>query len=94
MNGRELIIILRGEFGTIMLQLGKIEFRIIFFIPNIKILFFIFKLIINLYHIGCMIFDMRRKKKLKIYSKKRELPDWNDMAVWKDVRPAYVSEVV
>jgi hypothetical protein len=41
-----------------------------------------------------MIFDMRRKKKLKIYSKKRELPDWNDMAVWKDVRPAYVSEVV
>ena len=58
-----------------MLQLGKIQFKIIFFILNIKILFFIYKMIMNLYHISCMIFYMRRKKKLKKYVKERELPD-------------------
>jgi len=31
LNGRELIIMLRGEFERITVQLGKIEFRIIFF---------------------------------------------------------------
>jgi ABC-type multidrug transport system permease subunit len=52
LNGRELIIMLRGEFERITVQLGKIEFRIIFFITNITILFFIYYQIINLYHIG------------------------------------------
>jgi hypothetical protein len=30
LNARELIIILRGGFGRITLQLGKIEFKIFF----------------------------------------------------------------
>jgi hypothetical protein len=42
LNAREMIIMLRRGFERIMLQLGKIEFKIIFLIPNIKILFFIY----------------------------------------------------
>jgi hypothetical protein len=41
-NGRERMIIVQGGFGRITLQLGKIEIKIIFFIPNTKILFFIY----------------------------------------------------
>jgi hypothetical protein len=62
LNGRELIIMLRGEFERITVQLGKIEFRIIFFITNITILFFIYNQIINLYHIGVWFFEQGVKK--------------------------------
>jgi hypothetical protein len=41
-NGRERMIIVQGGFGRITLQLGKIEIKIIFFIPNTKILFLIY----------------------------------------------------
>ena len=42
LNERELMIILRGEVERITMQLGKIKIRIIFYISNIKILFFIY----------------------------------------------------
>jgi len=41
-----------------------------------------------------MIFCMRRIKKPKKYAKERELSGWNDMTMWMDFRPSYVSEAV
>jgi hypothetical protein len=62
LNAKELIIMLRGEFERITVQLGKIEFRINFFITNITILIFIYYQIINLYHIGVWFFKQGVKK--------------------------------
>jgi len=33
-----------------------------------------------------------QKKKTKKYARKNALPDWNDVAVWKDSRPPYIPE--
>jgi hypothetical protein len=58
----EQMIILRGEFERITLQLGNIENNTIcFLILNIKISFVINSYKIRLYHVGCVIFCMRRK---------------------------------
>jgi hypothetical protein len=41
-----------------------------------------------------MIFGTRCKRKPKKYAKERELPNWKDVAVWKDARLSYVLEAV
>jgi len=62
----EQMILLWEGFERITLQLGNIEKNmIIFFNLNIKISFVINSYRISLYHIGCMIFYMRRKRNLK-----------------------------
>jgi hypothetical protein len=53
------------------MQLGKIEFKIIFLIPDIKILFFIYYQIINLYYIGCVILVRGTKETQKICERMR-----------------------
>jgi hypothetical protein len=40
-NGKELMIMLRGGFERITLQLGKIEFRIIFLFQILKFIFYL-----------------------------------------------------
>jgi len=30
----------------------------------------------------------------KKYTKESDLPGWNDMGVWKDFRPPYISETI
>jgi len=54
-------------FGKITVQLGKIEFKILFFYTNVKILFFII-LIDNLflpYRLSGLWYEMQKKKKKK-----------------------------
>jgi hypothetical protein len=61
------MIMLRGGFGRITLQLDNIENNMIMFflILNIKISFVIISYRIRLYHVSCVIFGLRRKTNLK-----------------------------
>ena len=40
-----------------------------------------------------MIFDIKHKKSKK-YAKESDLLGWNDVTVWKDFKPPYISETV
>jgi hypothetical protein len=67
LSGIAQMIMLRWGFGRITLQLGNIENNMIFFknLLYIKISFVINSYKIHLYHVGCVTFGMRCKKKLK-----------------------------
>ena len=41
-----------------------------------------------------MIFGTSPKKKQKQYARENKLPIWNDVTVWKDFRPPYISKAV
>jgi len=60
------MIILRGVFGRLTLQLTNIENNTIFFkkILNIKISFVLNSYKICLYHVGCTIFFVQGAKKI------------------------------
>ena len=42
--------------------------------------------------VGCVIFDMKCRKKPKKYARDNYLQGWNDVAVWRDLRPPYILE--
>jgi len=76
----ELTTLLLEGFGKITVQLGKIEFKILFFYTNVKILFFII-LIDNLflpYRLSDLWYEMQKKKKKK--KLKREV--FYDREIW------------
>ena len=37
--------------------------------------------------VGCVIFDMKHKKKPKQYARDNGLQDWKDVVVWRDFKP-------
>jgi len=84
---------LQGRFRRITLQLGKIEMKIIFLI-------LLFNFIIHLltdnsfvpYRLSDFWYEMQ--KKAKKFTKERELLGWKKVAVWKDFRHPYISEVM
>jgi hypothetical protein len=41
---------------------------------------------------GCVIFGMRREKKSKKYVRESDLPNLNDVTIWKDFGPPYLSK--
>jgi hypothetical protein len=45
-----------------------------------------------LHLIGCVIFGMRREKKSKKYARESDLPNLNDVTIWKDFGPPYLSK--
>jgi hypothetical protein len=92
LSGIEQMIILRGGFERITLQLGNIKNNaIIFLILNIKISFAINSYRKHLYHVGCVSFCLKRKTNKK-NARENALRGWNDVAVWKDFKPPYIPK--
>jgi len=41
--------------------------------------------------VGCMIFGMTHKKKAKRYARDNGLEGWNEVAVWREFKPPFIS---
>jgi hypothetical protein len=41
--------------------------------------------------VGCVIFGTIQKKKTKRYARDNDLEGWNEVAVWREFKPPFIS---
>jgi len=89
-----LMTMLRGGCGRIMRQLGNIKNDTIFFFKKNYVLKSNLSLTYIRFVDGSRLRDFwyEVQKKAKKYARDDCLQSWNDVAVWMDFRPPYISE--
>jgi hypothetical protein len=83
---------LRWGFKRIMLQLDKIEIMIIFLFQIFKFIHLLIDNLLITYKLRDFWYEAQ--KKANTYTREREIPAWNDMAIWKNFRPPYISKAI